>query len=71
MIVRAVQFLTVTLFDQYWKKNVDLAEPVFNDDLFKLIVYCMVKPSFVGFDVSDMKVLKQLPDVVNQKSSRF
>ena len=39
----------------------EMMEKMFSVKLFELVVHCMLSPQYIGFNVFDVEILKNLP----------
>ncbi|XP_031163630.2 DNA-dependent protein kinase catalytic subunit [Sander lucioperca] len=63
IIVRLLEFTTMILVkgdEEFWKL---LEQDIFVSDLFKLTALVVCEPSSVGFNMADVEVMKNLPEV--------
>ncbi|XP_065679642.1 DNA-dependent protein kinase catalytic subunit isoform X1 [Hydra vulgaris] len=76
IIVRIIYIISLTLEDELWKANTmkDIGDKMFSNNFLKVIVYCMVYPQCLGFQVSDLEVLEKLPEemyTLSEKMRKF
>ena len=65
VLVRLLNFLTITLNDGLWRTEITFKKDIFNETLFTIIFRCIFSPQSVGFDVTDFEVLQKLPEEVD------
>jgi len=70
VIVRIINWLTITSFDGYWNNQktprvTEDSNVIFTQNLFRLVTLCILKPSAVGFNLTDKTVLVKLPEEVS------
>ena len=65
VLVRLLNFLTVTLNDGLWRTEITFKKDIFNEAMFTIIFRCIFSPQSVGFDVTDFEVLQKLPEEVD------
>eukprot|EP00794_Sanderia_malayensis_P010266 gene10266-11321_t len=65
-LVRTLDFLTITLNSGVWSddKIGEMTSKIFVKELYEVILYCILEPEAVGFDIADIIVLQNLPEVM-------
>ncbi|XP_052761107.1 DNA-dependent protein kinase catalytic subunit-like isoform X2 [Mya arenaria] len=71
VIIRLLNFFTVMLA-KYKKEALQvIPKSLLCRDLWELVLYCVVEPASVGFNISDVDIMKNLPQEMTQTLAVF
>ncbi|XP_066926586.1 DNA-dependent protein kinase catalytic subunit-like [Clytia hemisphaerica] len=69
VVVRIINFLTLSLFDGYITSHQNQWIDVLNEKFFRIVTLCIMKPSRIGFNITDKIVLEKLPSELEKFSN--